>query len=136
MPITINTYCRVNRNGSININTDPAFGFTTSTTTTTTTFNINNYACVEVGGDEPSEMNGTYVVTGTSTVDGVTRPIYTNTNGLGCTMQITSFSGGPVWAFFINGNPIYLSTSQPAPAYAWQATGYAFDLRRLTQGPC
>jgi len=27
MPITINTYCRVNRNGSININTDPRFLF-------------------------------------------------------------------------------------------------------------
>ena len=25
MPVTINTYCRVNRNGSININTDPAY---------------------------------------------------------------------------------------------------------------
>jgi hypothetical protein len=26
MPITINQYCRINQNGSININTDPAFG--------------------------------------------------------------------------------------------------------------
>lgn len=26
MPITINKYCRINQNGSININTDPTFG--------------------------------------------------------------------------------------------------------------
>jgi hypothetical protein len=130
MPININTYCRVNRNGSININTDPAFPVPPSPP------DPNDYACVEVGGDEPGELNGTYAVTGTSTVDGVTRPIYTNTNGLGVTMQITSAVGGPVWAFWIGGSPYYLSTSQPAPAYAWQATGYAFDLRRLTQGPC
>ena len=31
MPITINTYCRINRNGSININTDPRFGVPYST---------------------------------------------------------------------------------------------------------
>jgi len=31
MPININTYCRINRNGSININTDPRFGVPYST---------------------------------------------------------------------------------------------------------
>jgi hypothetical protein len=34
MSITINTYCRVNQNGSININTDPRFGVPYSTNLT------------------------------------------------------------------------------------------------------
>jgi len=109
---------------------------TTSTTTTTTTFNVNNFACVIVGNDEPAEIGGTYVVTGTSTVDGVTRPVYTNTNGQGYTIQLASVVGGPVWAFFRFGVDGITSTTQPAPAYPWLATGYGFDLRSLTAGPC
>jgi hypothetical protein len=132
MPVTINTYCRINRNGSININTDPGFG-TTSTTTTTTTFNINNFACVEVGGDEFYEFNGTYVVTGTSTVGGITRPVYVN--GQGASIQLADVGFGTVWAIQFGGFD-YASTTQPVPTYPWQATGYSLDLRRLTQGPC
>ena len=134
MPITINTYCRINRNGSININTDPAFGFTT-TTTTTTTINLNDYACVNTGPDEDN-FRGTYVVTGTSTVDGVTRPVYTNVNPF-FTIQLASIVGGPVWAFYYDVYLSATSTTQPAPTYPWQATGYSgFDLRSITQGPC
>jgi hypothetical protein len=107
---------------------------TTSTTTTTTTFNINNYACVAVGPDEDS-FAGTYVVTGTSTVGGVTRSVYTNVNPI-WTIQLASAVGGPVWAFYINGVPTNTSTTQPAPTYPWQATGYNLDLRSFTQGPC
>jgi hypothetical protein len=110
------------------------FYTTTSTTTTTTTFNINNYACVVVGQDEDNYA-GTYSVTGTSTVDGVTRSVYTNVNPI-WTIQLTSAVGGPVWAFYISGVPNAASTTQPAPTYPWQATGYGFDLRSFTAGPC
>jgi len=127
MSITINTYCRVNQNGSININTDPTF------LQPPTPPNTNDYACVVVGYDEPGTNGGTYVVTGNSIVDGVTRPVYTNANGW--TIQIIN-SGGVVWAFFDNGGLYAVSTTQPVPTYPWLATGYGFDILSFTAGQC
>jgi hypothetical protein len=62
--------------------------------------------------------------------------VYTNTNGQGYTIQLVSAVGGPVWAFLQFGSPYGISSTQPAPAYPWLATGYGFDLRSFTAGPC
>jgi len=129
MPITINTYCRVNRNGSININTDPLFGFTTttttSTTTTTTTINLNDFVCYQ--GYE------TYTLVGTSTVQGVTRGIYDAFNGY-ATIQLVGDPLGPTWAIWNDQDPSIISSTRPVPDYPWQASwGVGFS---ITQGPC
>jgi hypothetical protein len=61
--------------------------------------------------------------------------VYTNTNGQGASIQLADVGFGTVWAIWLDGFA-YASTTQPVPAYPWLATGYALDLRRLTQGPC
>jgi hypothetical protein len=61
MPITINTYCRVNRNGSININTDPTFPGPPYI----------GPICASGG-----VADGTYTFTSYQTNGGYTRPVY------------------------------------------------------------
>jgi hypothetical protein len=122
MPITINTYCRINRNGSININTDPTFGFiattTTSTTTTTTTINLDNFACMS-GAPDPL-MNGTYVNSFIDvTEQGETRPIFGGPNGY--YLQIVSGPGGPSWGLWFDGEFYFAGTTKPIPQYPWQS---------------
>jgi len=131
MPITINTYCRINRNGSININTDPAFGFiaTTSTTTTTTTLDPINFVCMSGAGDP----NGTYQNTFNNvTEQGFTRPIYANANGW--YLQIVSSPGGPLWGVWLDGEFYFAGTTQPIPQYPWQSAWSGGVV--VAQGPC
>ena len=135
MPVTINTYCRINRNGSININTDPAFGIiTTTTTTTTTTINLNDYACIS---GPIAAANGTYFFTGDYyTEKGVTRPIYYGPNTY--FIIISNNNPGPTWGLWNDGNGepglAYGSTTQPIPNYPWQASWNNGII--VTQGPC
>jgi hypothetical protein len=144
MPITINTYCRVNRNGSININTDPTFGFitTTSTTTTTTTINLDNFACISSAG---SPVNETYEFRDFITENGITRPRYLligSTDGLQIVIYPTG--GGAVWTIANPGEEIYYynGSTNPAPAFPWLETswtlgnGGALPAPTITRGPC
>jgi hypothetical protein len=125
MPITINTYCNVNRNGSININTDPRF------------FNPDNFACVRVGNDEPTTLpDGTYEIYDNITVQGVTRPAYAGPNNYG--IIIVSRVGGPTWRVTFDNNTVsvYTGTTQPAPNYPWQETSWTGGEVLITRAFC
>jgi hypothetical protein len=145
MAITINTYCRINRNGSININTDPTFGFiattTTSTTTTTTTINLDDFACVS-GVGVSGEVIGTYQFNGFTTENGITRPSYIPTFiPAQPSLQIVIYnqSGGAVWAIAAFGDEVnyYFGNTNPAPAYPWLETSWTGSPPpTVTQGPC
>jgi hypothetical protein len=134
MPITINTYCRVNRNGSININTDPLFG-TTSTTTTTTTINLNDFVCVP-------EVGGTFQFDSFTTENGITRPMYLPTFiPAQPSLQVVIYNqaGGAVWAIAAFGDDVnyYFGNTNPAPAYPWLETSWTGSPPpTVTQGPC
>jgi hypothetical protein len=144
MTVTINTYCRVNRNGSININTDPTFPTTTttttSTTTTTTTINLNDYACVSGAG---SPINGTYIFSYFQTLQEVTRPLYTTADG-NFIIGLVSNAPGPTWSILdnINEDFLYIGNTQPSPYYPWLETSWTLanagvlPLPTITQGPC
>lgn len=132
MAITINTYCRVNRNGSININTDPTFGFIIP---------IPQFLCVS--GATPAEINGTYEFIYSQTVLGYTRPVYTifqfssyfiNTD-FGGKYQIVQGFGDPP-------ETIYEGTTFPPPANPSLETLWYFANTAnpapitITAGPC
>ena len=129
MPININTYCRINRNGSININTDPLFGFiATTTTTTTTTINPNDFTCIS-GVGVSGEVIGTYQFNSFTTENGITRPMYLPTFTPvqpGLQIVIYNQSGGAVWAIADFGNEVayYFGNTNPAPAYPWLETSW------------
>jgi hypothetical protein len=146
MPITINTYCRVNRNGSININTDPSFLFanTTSTTTTTTTINLNDFVCIS-GVGVSGEVIGTYQFFDFTTENGITRPRYFPTftpvqPSLEIRIYPTGGGGGSaVWAIAAFGDEVnyYFGNTQPAPAFPWLETSWTGSPPpTVTQGPC
>ena len=138
MPININTYCRVNRNGSININTDPTFGFTTTTSTTTTTTTINpaDYACVS-GAPDPT-ANGTYVYFGDITIQDVTRRQYGKITSDGWFISLISSPPipipGPQYAIYFEENFVYLNNTKPVPTNPWE--GSWSDGVVVTIGPC
>lgn len=118
MPITINTYCRINRNGSININTDPVFP--------------TNFLCVSGAGS--AEVNGTYIKIDDNRYDSSNYAI----TGIRLTTEL-----GP-WALLIGGggNPVfYIGNTFPAPQYPWQETLWNASDGELpsptvTSGPC
>jgi hypothetical protein len=132
MPITINTYCRVNRNGSININTDPTFP----------TINLDNFACVSSAG---SPVNGTYEFYDFITENGITRPRYFPIGSInGLQIFIYPTGGGAVWTIANPGEEIYYynGSTNPAPAFPWLETswtlgnGGALPAPTVNQGPC
>jgi len=137
MPIIISTYCRVNRNGSMDINTDPAFGIiTTTTTTTTTTINLNDYACVSSAG---SPVNTTYQFYDSKYIPG-------GPNGDPFGLQISLYPSGEgsVWIIGRPGDEIYYynGNTNPAPAFPWLETSWRLagngsnPLPTVTRGPC
>jgi len=130
MPITINTYCRVNRNGSININTDPTFPEPPP-----------NFMCVSGAGS--AEVNGTYTFAGFETSDGYTRPKYIK----GIFKIGLSILGGQRWILEfpnLSGDYAawYIGNTIPPPAYPWLETSWSItDVGELpvptfTIGPC
>ncbi len=121
MPITINTYCRVNQNGSININTDPTFPQPLPSPDP-------NYACVSGAGTP--EINGTYTFLDNYTfgVEG-TRPRYQNALGLEI-LAAVGFAGDSYrWFFYyFDGDAStywYRGNTIPAPAYPWLETSWS-----------
>jgi hypothetical protein len=132
MPITINTYCRVNRNGSININTDPTFPIIIP---------IPQFLCVS--GATPAEVNGTYEFAYSLTANGYTRPIYK-------IFQFSSYDisndfGGKYRIVQGFGDPpenIYEGTTFPPPANPSLETLWYFANTvnpapiTITAGPC
>ena len=138
MPININTYCRVNRNGSININTDPTFPIpttTTSTTTTTTTSTFNNFACVS---GPLTFANGTYIFGGYAG----DFPVYVGPNEYYFYPAQYDFPLSVTWALWNdnNGEPYVaaVGNTRPAPAYPWLETSWRYFYASfvVTQGPC
>jgi hypothetical protein len=137
MAVIINGSFRINSNGSININTDPAFGITTttttttSTTTTTTTINLDDFACMS-GAPDPL-MNGTYVNSFIDvTEQGFTRPIFSGPNGY--YLRIVSGPGGPSWGLWYDGEFYFAGTTKPIPQYPWQSAWS--DGVTVTRGLC
>ena len=137
MPVTINTYCRINRNGSININTDPRV------------FSPDNFACVSGAGS--SGLNGTYKFYDfyTSGNNG-TRPRYIPINNVDDSgIQILAgipFGGSPYrWMiYFFDGEystTYYAGNTTPVPEYPWLETSWtayagAAPVPTLTIGLC
>jgi hypothetical protein len=136
MPIIISTYCRVNKNGSMDINTDPAFGIiTTTTTTTTTTINLNDYACVS---GPLTFANGTYLFGGYAGEF----PVYNGPNGYFFFPSSYDFPLSPTWLLWNdnNGEPYVVAAgnTRPVPAYPWLETSWRYFYASfvVTQGPC
>jgi len=136
MPITINTYCRINRNGSININTDP-------------TFPDPNFLCVNGAG---SALNGTYKFYDFYTAGpNGTRPRYIpiGSTSLDFSIEIVAgifnVGGGYRWGvYFFDGEfstTYYAGNTTPVPEYPWLETSWtAYDgaapVPTLTIGLC
>jgi hypothetical protein len=141
MPININTYCRVNRNGSININTDPTFPEPPPPPDP-------NFLCVNGAG---SALNGTYKFYDfyTSGNNG-TRPRYIPINNVDDSgIQILAgipFGGSPYrWAVYSfdgeTSTTYYAGNTTPVPEYPWLETSWtAYDgaapVPTLTIGLC
>jgi len=126
--ITINTYCRVNQNGSININTDPTFPQPLPPPDP-------NFACVSGIGDG----NGTYTFTGDyATEKGVTRPIYIGPNTY--MIMILNNNPTPTWGIWFDNNGeiglAYAGNTQPIPEYPWQETSWSNVGPVITIGQC
>jgi hypothetical protein len=114
MAITINKYCRINRNGSININTDPAFGYIPPLPTNLTVYDIYNngpiganISSVSIGGASP------YII-----FDGRTFPVYDSDPNLyghhfGGTSITVSESGNATMIILINNLVVFGSCSNP-----------------------
>jgi len=123
MPITINTYCRINRNGSININTDPTFPEPLPDP---------NFLCVSGAGT--TQVNGTYIK--------INENRYESSNFETTGTVLTNEYGA--WGILIpgGGNPLfYLGQTTPRPQYPWQETSWtAIDgelpVPTVTIGPC
>jgi len=119
--IIINTYCRINKNGSININTDPTFPIPPDP----------NFACVSGAGTP--EINGTYVFTDNYTfgIEG-TRPRYQNIVSGIQILAAAGFAGDFYrWFFYYyDANEDasaywYKGNTNPAPAYPWLETSWS-----------
>jgi hypothetical protein len=129
MPVTINTYCRINRNGSININTDPAFPVPEPPYT--------GSICVSGGG-----ADGTYAFTGfINYYDGI-RPTYTSISGF---INLRLEGPGGTYSFrdaFGDQAEYYNGGTIPAPAYPYLETLWFFYNTfdpvaiTVTKGPC
>jgi hypothetical protein len=140
MPININTYCRINRNGSININTDPTFPLPIDP----------NFLCANGAGTP--EINGTYKFYDFYTYPFLeTRPRYIPINNVDLSgIQIfagPTFSGDFYrWVFFYydgdRGNYYYRGNTDPAPEYPWLETSWSvYDIGvgpvpTVNRGPC
>ena len=146
MAVIINGSFRINSNGSININTDPTFGFTTttttSTTTTTTTLDPINFACIS-GVGVSGEVIGTYQFTGVfATENGVTRPIFYPTfipAQPDLQIRLVNSPGSAKWGIYAPGDEVnyYFGNTAPAPAYPWLETSWTGSPPpTVTQGPC
>lgn len=111
MAITINKYCRINKNGSININTDPAFGDLYSTN-----------LIISCGGNTGDTINSVTIGGGSAyiivsgafpaSVD-VGNVIYAHHFG-GTSVAVTE-NGNATLLFNING--ILIEGSCPSPSF-------------------
>ena len=128
MPITINTYCRVNRNGSININTDPTFPGPPYT------------GSICISGAGITAVNGTYTFTGYGTDGPTTRPYYYKESFDFLIMLVSE-------RYYIRENGgenygQYIGNTVPAPAYPYLETSWSISEQGvlpfpvITQGPC
>ena len=122
MPITINTYCRVNQNGSININTDPTFPQPLPPPDP-------NFACVSGAG--VPEINGTYTFSYNYTfgIEG-TRPRYVNEFGIEILAGMGFAGDFYRWFFYalIDGDQntyYYRGNTTPPPEYPWLETSWS-----------
>jgi len=119
--ITINTYCRVNQNGSININTDPTFPQPLPSPDP-------NFLCVSGAGSP--EINGTYAYLDDYTYPLFgTRPRYQN-NSTGIQILAAPGFAGDFYRWFFyyfDGDAStywYRGNTNPAPAYPWLETSW------------
>jgi hypothetical protein len=122
MPITINTYCRINRNGSININTDPTFPGPPP-----------QFICVS-GANIP-EVNGTYTFVQYFTQNGFTRPeYYFNQFSISVLYTIDGRYG------LLDGSGddtlLYEGLTFPPPLNPYLETSWTDPNIVITQGPC
>jgi hypothetical protein len=117
----------------MDINTDPAFGFTT---TTTTTINPNDYACVS---GPLTFANGTYTFL-FNIEDGGTFPLYGGPNEYFLYVLTAVFQQSPVWCLTNdnNGEPYIavIGNTRPAPAYPWLETSWNVAGFVVNRGPC
>jgi hypothetical protein len=130
MPITVNTYCTINRNGSININTDPIF------------FNIPQFICVS--GAEITAVNGTYTFYAYYTQNGFTRPNYSFESAPFTFYNIDTLTANGEYRIvegFGDSNELYTGLTFPPPANpslenSWTQYGGFPTTLITTVGPC
>jgi hypothetical protein len=116
MAININTYCRINRNGSININTDPRFGAPYSTNLTIyAAYNQDQGPSYARSIDAVSINGGTpYVI-----LNGVTLPVYDDNSTIlyahhfGGTSITVSESNNATMIILINNSLVFGSCNSP-----------------------
>jgi len=122
MSITINTYCRVNQNGSININTDPTFPQPLPSPDP-------NFLCVSGAG--VPEINGTYTFYELYTwPNSGTRPRYVNELGIEIFAAVSFAGDSYTWFFYalIDGDQntyYYRGNTTPPPEYPWLETSWS-----------
>ena len=118
MPININGYCRINRNGSININTDSAFGYVPPLSTNLTIYAaynsdqgpsyVRSIDAVSINGGTP------YVI-----LNGVILPVYDDSSTIlyahhfGGTSITVSESNNATMLILINNSLVFGSCSNP-----------------------
>jgi hypothetical protein len=126
MPININTYCRVNRNGSININTDPTFGFLYT-------------GPICVSGSSIAQVNGTYTFYAYYTQNGYTRPNYTINPAPFVYYNIDNLTGNGAYRIvegFGDSNDIAFGNTFPPPENPYLETSWTDPNIVITRGPC
>jgi hypothetical protein len=124
MPITINTYCRVNRNGSININTDPTFGFLYT-------------GPICVSGSSVPGVNGTYTFVQYYTQNGFTRPeYYSSTFQFSISVLYTNDGRYGLWDGSGDGTLLYEGLTFPPPLNPYLETSWTDPNIVITIGPC
>ena len=123
MPIIISTYCRVNRNGSMDINTDPAFLEPLYT------------GSICVSGANIPEVNGTYTFLQYFTQNGFTRPEYYFNQ---FSISVLYTAEGRYGLLDSTGDDIllYEGLTFPPPLNPYLETSWTDPNIVITQGPC